>query len=71
MVLWMAYGSTLRRTMKNQIIADISIFKPGPNEAPTALSLHLLRPEGHHYVSTTIIVEPERMEEIVEFFERA
>jgi hypothetical protein len=47
--------------MNNQIIADISIFKPGPTEAPTAVSLHLLRPEGDHYVSTTIIVEPEKM----------
>jgi hypothetical protein len=57
--------------MKNHIIADISIFKPGPDEAPTAVSLHLLRPEGDHYVSTTINVGPEKMEEIVKFFERA
>lgn len=54
--------------MKNQIIADISIFKPGPDEAPTAVSLHLFRQEGDHAICTTIIVEPEKMTEIVEFF---
>jgi hypothetical protein len=55
--------------MKNQVVADISIFKPGPDKAPTAVSLHLFRPEGDHTVCTTIIVPPEKMEEILEFFE--
>jgi hypothetical protein len=64
-------GKVVRRFMKNRVIADISIFKPGPDEAPTAVSLHLFRPEGDHYLTTTIIVEPEKMGEIVEFFERA
>jgi hypothetical protein len=57
--------------MNNQIIAELCIFKPGPDEAPTAASLELFRPNGDHYLTLTlkVVEEPESMREIVRFFE--